>query len=377
VLLNQEIHQKAGLLKRLSFLIVEDEGAIRENLEFFLKRRVKALYSAADGNEGLESFIQHRPDIVLTDINMPVMNGLDMAEAIRAISPDTPIVVVTAYNDHEFFIRSIELGVDRYVLKPIETEQLLKSLIEVAEKMLAKRDLEVMRKGLEDSMRLQTVAQFAKGISHNFNNILVGIMGYASLMRVKLTTEETVPKEELLRYIDTIENSTDRASKLIGHLSVFSKRIQLRKERLLLNDSIGYVLERLVHPAVNLSLINIELTDLPIMVEVDKEGLLEVLTSMLVNAFEASSEGGIVTIKTSVEENMAVISVIDNGCGMDEETQRRAFEPFFTTKGLAEHLGLGLSTANNIVKEHGGFIKIESQIGKGTEFRVYLPGIQG
>ncbi len=371
--MKEELHQRSMLLKRISVLLVEDEAPIRESLEFFLRRRVKALFSAANGNEGLELFRQHRPDIVLTDINMPVMNGLDMAGAIKAISPETPIVVITAYNDHEFFIRSIELGVDRYVLKPVETERLLKSLIEVAEKMFAKRELEVMRKGLEDSMRLQTVAQFAKGISHNFNNILVGIMGYASLMRVRLSSEENLPKEELIKYLDTIENSSERASKLIGHLSVFSKRIELQKQGVSLNDLVEYALERLIHPVVNLTLVNLELTDSSPVVDVDKDSLSEAINNMLINAFEASPEGGIVTVRTFVEDNMAVIEIIDKGCGMDEETQRRAFEPFFTTKGLATHLGLGLSTANNIVKEHGGFIKVESESGKGSDFKIYLP----
>lgn len=84
-------------------------------------------------------------------------------------------------------------------------------------------------------------------------------------------------------------------------------------------------------------------------------------------------EGGILKIETLSEENHAVIKISDTGCGMDEETKRRIFEPFFTTKGLVSHLGTGLSITMNIIKQHDGFIRVDSELGKGTEFAIYLP----
>lgn len=133
----------ADVLKNFTVLCVEDELDVREELAQFLKRRVKTLYLASNGNEGLTLYQEHMPDIVITDILMPIMNGLDMTKAIKRINPDVPVIVTTAFNDPDFFLRAIEMGVSKYVLKPLEIRKFLESVREVAWLLRAQRELRI------------------------------------------------------------------------------------------------------------------------------------------------------------------------------------------------------------------------------------------
>ena len=122
----------ANFLKSASVLYVEDDAEVREQLVRFLKRRVGMLYVAENGQEGLEIWRRHKPEVVVTDIMMPVMDGLKMAEAIRQEDPSVPIIVTTAYNETEYFLKAIDLGIDKYVIKPVKTELLLQAIQQCA-----------------------------------------------------------------------------------------------------------------------------------------------------------------------------------------------------------------------------------------------------
>ncbi len=133
----------------LRVLYVEDEEIIREEMASFLRRRVDHLILAQDGADGLEKFRIHQPDVVVTDLRMPGMNGLEMAEGIRQINPLCPIIVTTAISDMDTLFESIRVGIDRYLVKPIE----MKDLTDALEKAAAK--LEKLRSYTEDSARAQ------------------------------------------------------------------------------------------------------------------------------------------------------------------------------------------------------------------------------
>jgi len=117
----------------LSLLYVEDEATTREEVGQFLKRRVRTLVTAANGQEGLERFRACPPDLVVTDIRMPVLDGLAMVGAIRALDREAQVVVTTAHSDTSFLMQAIEVGVDHYVLKPVAMEQLLRAVLKCNE----------------------------------------------------------------------------------------------------------------------------------------------------------------------------------------------------------------------------------------------------
>jgi len=148
--INKEVFQN------LSVLCVEDEEWVRESLIDFLKRRFKSVYGAKNGEEGLALYKEHSPDIIMTDIQMPIMNGLDMSRAIKDIDPDVPIAIVSAFNDIDYLLEAIDIGVESYVNKPVDSKKLQRNLYKCALRAIYKD----AQKKLEESEELfRTVAE--------------------------------------------------------------------------------------------------------------------------------------------------------------------------------------------------------------------------
>jgi len=131
-----------GFLKDLSVLYVEDDIDVLEEMAVFLKRRVGKLVTAMNGQEGLSEFINHRPDVVVSDVRMPVMDGLKMSAEIKKLSPGTPIVVTTASSDVDNLIFAIDIGIDKYVLKPVDPKNLEDALVRIAGELFHKKEIE-------------------------------------------------------------------------------------------------------------------------------------------------------------------------------------------------------------------------------------------
>lgn len=171
------------ILKKLNLLYVEDEEEIREQLSHFLRRRVGALYTAANGKEGIEAFRERHPDLVITDIEMPIMNGLEMAEVIREEDGDVPIIVATAFNELKYFMKSIEVGIDKYVLKPVNTDVLMEALLKCATIVFQRREIEAENRFIKlildssPSFMLTTKGEVIEHVNKTFLNYL----GYRSL----------------------------------------------------------------------------------------------------------------------------------------------------------------------------------------------------
>lgn len=158
-------------IKQISLLYVEDDGAIRPLITHFLQRKVGKLWVAENGREGLEMFLEQRPDIVLSDIMMPVMNGLEMTRAIKGAAPDTPVIFSTAFNDANYLLDAIRLRVDGYVLKPIELDELVRAIEKSASLLLARRELLAKNSELELYWRQaeeekQLVAELMRRMMH-------------------------------------------------------------------------------------------------------------------------------------------------------------------------------------------------------------------
>lgn len=128
-------------LKSLSLLYVEDDSATREELAMILEPWVRELHVASDGQTGLDLFKQKRPDLVVTDIQMPRLSGLAMGGEIRRLVPGQPIIVVSAYNDVDYLFRAIELGIDQYITKPVNVERLLRKLANTGREIQAQKEL--------------------------------------------------------------------------------------------------------------------------------------------------------------------------------------------------------------------------------------------
>ncbi|MDD3465712.1 MAG: response regulator, partial [Campylobacterales bacterium] len=139
----------------ISLLYVEDETAIREQFERLLKRVVKDVKSAANGEEGLELFKSYKPDVVMTDIKMPKVNGLEMSRGIREINKTVPIIITTAHSEFEFLVEAIGIGVSDFLPKPVDTENLISTLQKKSHDIYLEKELEKERKRFETILNFQ------------------------------------------------------------------------------------------------------------------------------------------------------------------------------------------------------------------------------
>jgi two-component system, cell cycle sensor histidine kinase and response regulator CckA len=243
------------------------------------------------------------------------------------------------------------------------------------------------QKSLEDKLRqsqkMEAIGTLAGGVAHDFNNILTAMMGYAELIRNK--TDEDDPRH---RFVNNILISAEKAASLIKGLLAFSRKQVISPIPVDLNliiRNIETLLRRIVGDDIE---VVTDLFDEPLTVFADFHQMEQVLMNLVSNARDAMLHGGTLTISTrrvgslpdqpassgaAVTDSMALLQVTDTGIGMDQGTQQKIFEPFFTTKGSGRGTGLGLSMIFGTVRQHGGEIKVFSEINKGSIFSVYLP----
>lgn len=233
------------------------------------------------------------------------------------------------------------------------------------------------------SQKMQAVGQLAGGIAHDFNNLLTAIIGFCDLLLLRHK-----PGDPSFGDIMQIKQNSNRAANLVRQLLAFSRQQTLRQRVHDMTDiliELSHLLRRLI--GANIELDMVHGSDLGL-VKVDEGQMEQVLINLAVNARDAMDGGGKLTIETEnytirkakevMQEEMpaghwVLIKVTDTGCGISKENMRHILEPFFTTKGVGEGTGLGLATVYGIVRQSGGFLDIESEVGKGTTFYIYLP----
>jgi PAS domain S-box-containing protein len=235
---------------------------------------------------------------------------------------------------------------------------------------------------LRQSQKMEAIGQLAGGVAHDFNNILTVIHGHAALL------ESSELEESALRSAQQITQAAERAAALTRQLLTFSRRQLIQPRKLDMNKIVGNItdlLGRLLGEDVTLQL---NYCQSPAMVEADVGMMEQVLLNLAVNARDAMPKGGRLAVRISIVEvneahvqhhpearagRFVCFSKTDTGCGIPPENLQRIFEPFFTTKEVGKGTGLGLATVYGIVKQHQGWIEVESTVGKGTTFHIYIP----
>jgi two-component system cell cycle sensor histidine kinase/response regulator CckA len=244
------------------------------------------------------------------------------------------------------------------------------------------------RRALEQQLRqaqkFEAIGQLAGGIAHDFNNVIGAILGWAELGEEQAGSENAL----LGNYFKKIHLQCDRVTALVRQLLAFSRRQILETRNLALNQTVADVLNLLDKVIGKDIEIKTVLAGDLLPVRADRTQIEQVLMNLCLNSRDAMPEGGRLAIETRNTQfseqdcrgtaglqpgQFAELCVIDTGCGMDAAVRERIFEPFFTTKAAGKGTGLGLATVYGIVKQHGGFVLVESEPGQGSTFRVFLP----
>ncbi len=231
--------------------------------------------------------------------------------------------------------------------------------------------------------KMESIGTLAGGVAHDFNNILTAIIGFTSILQRRM------PKDDPLKlYVEQIQAASENAANLTSGLLTFSRKQKINPTAHNINDIIRHLekfLLRIIGEDIEFS---IKLTDKYLGILVDFSQIQQVLMNLAANERDAMPKGGVLTISTesfNIDNKFihshgfgkpgeyALISMSDTGTGMDEETSEKIFEPFYTTKELGKGTGLGLSIVYGLIKQHNGYINVESKPGQGTTFRIYLP----
>lgn len=253
---------------------------------------------------------------------------------------------------------------------------------DITERLRAEEHQKNLQAQLIQAQKMEVVGQFAGGIAHDFNNFLTVIAGNAEMLDEMMEEGSSMKLQT-----KQIRQASEKAAKLIASILAFSKK-KVENPRQLNIAALIYEVEGLIRQIIGRNIrLELQLPEGSVVIEGNQNQLEQVLMNLAANARDAMPNGGTLSIQAGLAEpenslsdgltlddgaKYLLICISDTGIGMDEKTRIRIFEPFFTTKGEAG-TGLGLATVYTIVKQHHGHIVVDSQAGKGTSFRIYLP----
>ena len=369
-------------------VVMDDEPDILEVISIVLQDQGYQVSTAANGREGLDLCARIHPQIVLTDVRMPKMDGLEALASLKETFDDIEVIVMTAFGELEYAIKALHLDASDFITKPVDDVTLQLALKRARERYTSRKKLKEYTAFLEQANITQakllhrdkmiSLGRLSAGVVHEINNPLAGILNYARLMKRILEKGALGQErqEKFSRYLTLMESESHRISQIVSSLLTFSRKSDPTREPVSVPD--------LIHKCILLSqhrmvLGNIELhrdipSDIPTILG-DANQLQQCLINLIFNAMDAMGQGGRMDISAGYDglAKIVFIQVKDTGHGITPENRQRIFEPFFTTKDEGYGVGLGLSILFGIVEAHGGSVGVESTPGKGTAFTLRLP----
>jgi signal transduction histidine kinase len=402
-------------------LVVDDDAGGRYLKAHVLRKNGYDVTEAASGHAAVAQCAASLPELVLVDMRLPDIHGVEVCRRLKAEHFGIVVLQTSAAitSPHDRAL-ALEGGADGFLVEPIEPEELLatvKALLRMRgaeqalrqvnqslENLVAERTRELTetnrrleiesaeRRKAEEvlwhTQKLEAVGELTGGIAHDFNNLLAVIVLSLEMIRAACEDDAEIPRTKILRLLAASEVATDRATKLTRQLLAFARRSTLKLAVVTL-DEVIVGCEPFLRRALG-ETITFETRFEPDLwpCRIDAGQFESTLLNLVVNARDAMPTGGSVKITTSNvvidtaqshhADDLApgayvVVKVTDSGTGMAADVAARAFEPFFTTKDVGKGTGLGLSQVYGFIKQSGGHIDIETKLGQGTTFCLFVP----
>lgn len=404
-------------------VVADDNADMRELLSFILGREF-AVHIARNGREALELVRRVNPDLVVTDVMMPEVTGIELCQAIKA-DPDTvsiPVMLVSSKAEGAMKAKGLELGADDYVTKPFHPKELLARARGLIRIRVLQREVDTRNQSLEVAMkdlkatevqlirseRLAAVGEIAAGVAHEVNNPVNFALNAVRTLRVDISEICEIARslaavdwddaenrleqlEKLHSLIEEIEieetasnieelggiiaDGLERTRQLVRDLLLFASPHNNRHVDVDLIECIRSTAALLRPTAADAGTeISIDVPRHLPLISGDSGALNQVISNLIKNALEASSgRHGLIRIEVEAFEDRIDVRIVDDGPGLGAEVQAKIFEPFFTTKSGGRGTGLGLSISRQIAENHNGCLTVKSQLGKGTTFTLSLP----
>jgi len=374
-----------------SILLVDDEAGIRKVLGITLSDMGYRVTTAQNGVEALRIFKEAKPPIVLTDIKMPGMDGIELLRELKQVCPDTEVIMITGHGDMDLAIKSVKYEATDFVTKPINDEILEIALNRAQERIAMRRKLNEYTQNLEqlvqektkklvEAERLAAVGQTVAGLSHAIKNITGGLKGGAFVLEKGF---ELSDQKYLTQGWDMIKGNVDKITNLSLDLLNYAKDTDLDFQAGDLNQPAREVID-LMRPKARERGIELEkdFSDRQNTCQFDADLIYRCLLNLVTNAIDACIHDAAgkrkkkVVVRTHTKRDGGIeYQVQDNGFGMNAEVKKNIFQRFFSTKG-SEGTGIGLMITKKIVDEHHGLITVESEEGVGSTFIIRIPAKQ-
>lgn len=358
-------------------LVVEDTPDIARLIHLTLRQKMRVLI-APDGQRGLDMARRERPDLIVTDLMMPVMDGLELTRLLRADEAlrQTPIIMLTARGDLEDRLIGVDTGVNAYLTKPFSARELLATV----QNLLRSTDATVETLMKSQMNSLETVAG---GLAHEINNPLNYIKQAMLLIEKDLgvldageATEaaRVAARARMHKMIETSRSGVKRISGTVALMQRYAREGFSRALQSVDVFALCHDVAAMVGPATGgRAKIELELDGTGLVHGVMDE-LQQVFSNLIQNAIEATPEtGGVVRVRGTREHDAIVVVVQDNGSGVPASDRQKIFRPFYTTKSAGRGMGMGLSIVWRVVEEHRGQISVSDAPGGGASFVVRLP----
>jgi signal transduction histidine kinase len=371
--------------KTLNLLLVEDNPMDAELVLAELRRAgFEPQWKRVDTEPDFLAEIKKTPSIILSDYSMPEFSGLRALELLRDSGLQIPFILISGTVGEDTAVEAMKGGATDYLLKDRLTR-----LASAVQRALQDVENRAERARLEaqfiQAQKMEVVGQLAGGVAHDFNNMLGVILG-----NIDLIASEIGPASPLHEFADEIRDASERAVGLTRQLLIFSRKQVVQPIVLDLNTVVAdmdKMLRRLIGENIVMKIVPGKQT---VHIKADGGYIGQILMNMVVNARDAMPNGGWLNITTANvtlaahdagsqagvrPKDYVLLSISDTGTGMTDEVKARLFESFFTTKSAGKGTGLGLATCQTIVQQSGGFIEVESELGKGSTFKIYFPQV--
>jgi signal transduction histidine kinase len=368
----------------IRLLLVDDEEDFRRTIAKRLKKRGLAPEEAGSGNECLALLENKAVDIVVLDVKMPGMDGIETLRHIKEKFPGTEVILLTGHAVTSDGISGIKSGAFDYLSKPIEFEHLLSKIKQAYNKIIReeeKRKNAEFRASMEQQMiateRLASLGTLSAGVAHEINNPLAIINESVGWMRLILQKDELAEmprKEDFEKALGKIEKGVDRARRITHQLLETVRKNKSVFTQVDLKEVAQEAVELLGQETKNRDIhFFYEMEESACTIWSDPYQLRQVLINLLTNAIHSMDTGGRITIILKAGVDDIILTIRDTGNGIPKENLDKIFEPFFSTKSPGKGTGLGLFVTRSIIDKLGGKVTVKSRLGHGTSFSITLP----
>jgi len=360
-------------LEDLKVLVVDDEILIRKSVSKLLRREGLEVFEAEDGYKAIEISKTNDLDIIVTDIRMPGMSGIETIKAIKEINNNLKIIVMTGYASENTPIEAIRLGVSDYIYKPFELEEFMHCIRRNANIINLEKKNKRLEKENIRNQKLAAIGNMTNTIVHDVKNALTTVGGFAKLIK-----KSDLEQEKLNYFVDIIIQQTNIIMEKLKEILEFSKgdmglsfsceKIRDLFEEVKSDNSIVLEAEGVEFVA------KLDPTFGEIEICTDKRRIKQMIYNLLSNSKDAldKEKKKIELYFKNEKKDYLTIIIKDNGCGIKKENLKKIFDPF-ETFDKKQGTGLGLAIVKQIVEKSDGTIDVKSEKGVGTEFRIQLP----